>query len=111
MNSHRVDRQIGGNFESATPFVGADGGIYEFVFGSIDGNLLLVVIFDFNAVFRSDPDGNSSPFLVHMNIYLKKNKIITFRKQILLLKLHSYVSIERTISAGWTRVPAIVKVS
>lgn len=72
MNSHRVDRQIGGNFESAKPFVGVDGGIYEFVFGSTDGNLLLVVIFDFNAVFRSDPDGDSSPILIHMKINLEK---------------------------------------
>lgn len=52
--------QIGGNFESAAVFVGVDGGIYELVFGSIVGNLLLALILDFEAVFCSGLDGEDN---------------------------------------------------
>lgn len=52
--------QIGGNFESAAVFVGVDGGIYELVFGSIVGNLLLALILDFEVVFGSGLDGEDN---------------------------------------------------
>lgn len=56
LNSVRVDTQIGGNRESGVLFVGVDGGIYEFVFGSNDGNFKLFVIFDFDVCFASGDD-------------------------------------------------------
>lgn len=68
LNSVRVDTQIGGNLLSGVPFVGVDGGIYEFVFGSIDGNFKLVLVFDFDDCFGSGPDGDeSSPDFVNKN--------------------------------------------
>lgn len=62
LNSVRVDTQIGGNRESGVLFVGVDGGIYEFVFGSNEGNFKLFAIFDFVVCFDSDvpPHGDDS---------------------------------------------------
>lgn len=61
LNSVRVETQIGGNLLSlAPPFVGVDGGIYELVFGSIDGNFKLLLLFDFDDCFASGSDGDDS---------------------------------------------------
>lgn len=59
LNSVRVEIQIGGNLESGVLFVGVDGGIYELVFGSNDGSLKLLFIFDFDVCFGSSPEHNS----------------------------------------------------
>lgn len=60
LNSVRVDTQIGGNLLSGVLFVGVDGGIYELVFGSIDGSFTLLFVFDFDDCFGSVPDGDDS---------------------------------------------------
>lgn len=60
LNSVRVETQIGGNLKSGVLLVGVDGGIYELVFGSRDGNFKLLLTFDFDVCFDSGPDGEDN---------------------------------------------------
>lgn len=63
LNSVRVEIQIGGNVKSGVLFVGVDCGIYELVFGSIDGSLKLLA-FDFGDCFGSGVEGDDSSPIV-----------------------------------------------
>lgn len=68
LNSVRVDTEIGGKRLSGVAFVGVDGGIYEFVFGSRVGSFKLLLVFDFVVCFGSGPDGDdNSPFFFQEN--------------------------------------------